>query len=381
MPQPNQDAASAGEKSETTAPVETTSTVSATTTEPQTETASTAQNSILDKLGIPKEAQEQLNATQANDEPEAKEPAQPEITPTENQQPQENADPNPESDPDESGEPHGNKDWPEPVQKEFKKRVGKEARKRRQAEERAEQAEELAETLRAQLENTQPVTVAPSLGDSFADVQNEQQLGQRVGEWRVVRDWCRQHPQGYVVNEGKDNEEIVTAEEVASRLSRAEDVLMFEAPRKAAQLQQRQQYDAMAKQVYAPLFDRGSQDYQIANALVQQLPGLANHPAKNLILGDYLRGVKARTAEVNGKTNGAPPKDVPKELLRPQPPIAPHVPAAQRGNTAVPSKAKVEQTMNRVAEEGGSHESLVAALAARRKARQTAGTQRELVSV
>lgn len=377
MPQSN-DAAIAGEKSETTAPVETTSTVSATTPEPQTETASTATGSILDKLGIPAEAQAELKKTQVVSEEAEPEPAQAEATAAEPEQQQE-ADPEPESEPENSDEPHGNRDWPEPVKNEFKKRVGKETRKRRKAEERADQLEEENATLKSQLDSTQPVTVAPSKGDSFAHIQNEQQLAQAVSEWRLARDWCRQHPQGYVVNEGKENEEVIPPEEVASRLSRAEDVLMFEAPKKAAQLQERKQYDAMAAEVYPAVLKRGSEDYNVGNALVLQLPGLANHPAKNLILGDYLAGVRLRTAsKTDPKTATARPEV--QKILEPKAPIAPHVPAAPRSNGNTPSTKKVEQAMNQVAQDG-SHESLVAALAARRIARETAASPRELVPV
>jgi hypothetical protein len=374
MPQ-SDDAASAGVISEQ-APAQSASTA-VPATEQQTETQTTS-TSILDRLGVPAEVQKELKEKQPAPEPEAT-PAAPAA---------EVAAPEPTTEPAEvTSEDHSedlpkpNRNWDPETQGEFTNRVGKEARKRRKAIERAEKAEAEAEQLRAQLDGIQPVTVAPTATDVFANVQSEQQLEQAVGEARLARDFCRQHPQGYVENEGKPNERIVSPEEVATYLSRAEDAIFIEAPKKQQQLRQRYQSDRVAAQVYPQLFDKGSQDYQVANSVMQQLPGLINHPDRNLIIGDYLEGVKLRIAK--DKPSGKANADIPAALTRPQAPLAPHVPAATARSTTAsePSRKKVEDAMNRLASGDGDMSDLTAAVAARRAARQTASNPQSLVSV
>lgn len=358
---PASNAASTGVISEQ-APAESASTAA----QPQTETQS-ASTSILEKLGVPAEVQKELKALKpesAAETPVVEEPA------------------NTAEQPETPHEEEPIEEQPEVkdglIKKEvFDKRVGKLSRQKAELLERAEKAEEEREALKAQLEGIQPVTVAPHSGDVLANVQNEQQLAQVVQEARVARDWCRQHPQGVTLNEGKDNEQFISPEEIATSLSRAEDVLMFEVPRKNAELQQRHQYDGLARTHYAPIFDRKSEDYQVANALLAQLPGLATHPAKNLILGDYLRGVRARLGET--KPNGT--TTLPPELNRPIPPIAPNVPTAPRGGAAQPSRKKADQAMNQHIEQGGGRETLINAIRERRLAARQQTSTNSLVSV
>lgn len=356
-------AASTGVISEQ-APAESVSTAA----QPQTETQS-ASTSILERLGVPAEVQKELKALKP--EPESETPLVEEPANTAEQ---------PETPPEE--EPI--EEQPEVkdglIKKEvFDKRVGKLSRQKAELLERAEKAEEEREAYKSQLEGIQPVTVAPHSGDVLANVQNEQQLAQVVQEARVARDWCRQHPQGVTLNEGKDNEQFISPEEIATSLSRAEDVLMFEVPRKNAELQQRHQYDGLARTHYAPIFDRKSEDYQVANALLTQVPGLVTHPAKNLILGDYLRGVKARLAEA--KPNNKSSSEIPPELKRPIPPLAPNVPTAPRGGAAQPSRKKADQAMNQHIEQGGGRETLITAIRERRLAAKQQTSDNSLVSV
>lgn len=362
MPQPNQDAASAGVISEQ-APAASESTAVEQTTETQT-----SSTSIMDRLGVPQEVQAELKSRQAPAEaetpPETAAEAEPEI--------ESSATPQEENPNEEQPETHG--DWPESA----KKRLAKERGKRGKAEEKAEALEAEVERLRSVLDSTQPVTVAPHSGDILANVQNEQQLAQVVHEAKFTRDWCRRHPQGVTVDEGKESERFISPEEIADTLGKAEDALAEEVPRKYAQLQERKQVDSIARTEHPSIFDKNTEDYQVAVALMRQLPALASHPAKNLIVGDYIVGVKARLAKArqSGKT-----ADVPPELLRKTPPLAPHVPAAQRGGEAQPSRKKIDQAMNHVVEGDGNREDIMAVLRAKREAASKASNPRSAVLV
>jgi hypothetical protein len=348
MPESN-DSANAGLISEK-APAEATA---STATEQQTETQTASSSSLMERLGLPKEVQKEYAELNPPETEAVAEPAQADEAAAE--EPAEQADPE-----------VAPTDWPEHVKKVFDKRIAKMRKQKGTAEERAERAEEIAAQLQAQLDGTQPVTLMPTGGDPLAGVQSEDQLAQVVREARLVSKWCRENAEGFIENEGTENEKVISAKEIAAKLSVAQDVLQFEVPRKQAEFHQRAQYDAIAQKHYPKFFDRGSEEYQLLNGLQLQMPGLVNHPGKHLIFGDYLRGVKARLDEENSKANSNP--DIPKELLRQQPPIAPHVPTAPaRANGEQPSRKKVDNAMNQAQEEG-SREAIVAAIRAAREA-------------
>lgn len=378
---PHNNAADPGVKPEQTATATT-----AVTPEAETQSTNISSSSLMDRLEIPAEAQKELIEKQepvAETAPES-ETTTAETPEAESETPETPAEPEAsteqpaaESDDSDSEElPKPNKDWPPEVQAEFTKRVGKEARKRRKEREAREEAEEKIEQLQAQLENVQPVTVAPHSGDLLANVHNEQQLAQVVEEARVSKDWCLEHlGTGFTVNEGKEDEVFISPKEIGQKLALIEDVLTRQAPRKQSDMGQKRQYDVLAKQHYPAILDKGSEDYQVGAALMQQLPGLATHPARHLILGDYINGVRSRLAKANG--NGKH-KDLPAELQRPIPPIAPPVPAARSNGSAPSLQKKKTEAMNNLVEAGGDRDALVRAI---RELRKAANNTSHLVSV
>lgn len=377
MPQPD-GAADPGVKPEPVAQTQSAST--ATIPETTTETTSSSTSSLMEKLGVPAEVQQELESRKPK--PEAAEPAQAE--PEANAAAPAQTEPEQHDDPDAeaSDEPKPSKTWPEDVQKEFQKRVGKEARKRRLALERAEKVELENEQLRAQLEATHPVTVMPSDNDLLADVTNETQLEERVKIAKAGRDLYRSRLNGFTVNEGTPQERFVSPEEVAITLGRFEDVINEAAPRKQREMQERREYDRVARAKYPQLFDRTSEDYQRAAGALQRFPWLARDPAANIFIGDYLRGAKARMAEENqaSASSGDPAADKIISARTLTPPIAPNVPAAQRSNGSTPSRKNVDQAMNNLVADG-SREALIAAIRAKREAGNKTTGARELVSV
>lgn len=376
MPQPN-GAADPGVKTETTVPAESAST--AVTPEAETQTANVSSSSLMDTLEIPAEVQEQLaKQKQPVAEETAAEPEQTEVpeaeTPTAEAAPVEQPETQPESETTDE-QPEASGDWPESA----KKRVAKLAEQKRKAKEKAEALEDEIAELKSKLDGIQPVTVAPHAGDLLANVQNEQQLAQVVQEARVTRDWCLEHlGTGFTMNEGQENETLISPKEIGQKLALVEDILTIQAPRKQAQMGQRVEYDKLARQHYPAILDKGSEDYQVGAALMQQLPGLVNHPGVHLILGDYIAGVKQRIAKANG--NGKT-KDLPPELQRPIPPIAPPVPAARSNGSAVTPQKKKDEALNQLIESGGDREAVIKALGEMRKAQKTATNPRQLVSV
>lgn len=369
MPQDN--AAAAGVISEAPATAQTASTAA----EPQTETQSTS-TSLMEKMGVPAEVQAELKALRTPEQPET-------VTPETTEAPAEVVDTPPPTistdEQHEEDEPKAPDHWPEAMQQEFTKRVGKEAGKRRRANERADKAEAALEQAQAQLEAVQPVTVVPNSGDLLANVRDHQQLAQAVQEARLTRDWCRKHSEGFIANEGQENQQIVSAEEIADTLGQAEDIIQIYAPAKNQQLLRAQQSDAVAKQKYPNIFKRDHPDYVRRNAMLRRLPTLANDPDANVFIGHFLRGFDADAADHAG--NKKANTDLPPALTRPIPPLAPHVPAISSRNGNEPSNKKVSEAKNQVVQQGGDRDSVVGALRAIREAAAKKTDSRSLVAV
>ncbi len=339
--------------------------------------------SILNALGVPAEVQnavfaESEDAADHSEEgqPEAAEPKTEEAKPEQEQE--QDQDQEQEQEPKE-----GRKEWPP----EFKARIDKLTRQKSQERTTREAAEAKVaeyEQRLAQLESAPPVTVAPSAADPLADVQDLNTLAQKVQGARITKKWCRQHPDGVTINEGTEQERVISPEEIAGFLSEAEDVIEEHAPRKAHQLQLKEQNEQIAREKFKPLFDRGSEDYQVAQVAMREIPGLATHPARELFIGYYLKGVRAdiaaeAAAKETGKAaaqngNGHKP-DLDPRLTRAHqatiPPLAPVTPRAPSSASTPNGRKSVAEAMQQMVSDGGSREALARAVGAMRKNNDT----------
>jgi hypothetical protein len=347
---------------------------------------------VIDKLGLPKEIRDSFADKAKPEEDRGTKPPPPpppesEETPVKEGEPAEvKAEENEEKKTeDEEEAPKQDEEEEEtgapPEAKKLLKRIDKLTAQRRRAEERALLAEDEIASLRAQMEEQQPLVVSPSPNDPLANVTSPAQLNQLNQEWKMARDWARKHPDGVVLNEGKENERTVTRDEMMDTLSRAEDMLNEFIPNKRVALQAKVQYDAAAKEVYPNLFDRKHADHQAARAVMAEVPGLASHPASFLLIGDYLEGVKIRLAKA--QKNGAPEKVEPKldeRITAPKPPIAEHTPNPPTRTHVPTARKKIEEADKQFIESRGSNRALDQMIKARLEARTQKGT-REPVTV
>ncbi len=406
------------------------------------ETAATRGSSLMDRLGVPAEVQAELATKQAagrskigDGRSDAEKPktageddsaeAEAEQTPTSSSElPSSGEEPSsdlPTSDEeppgDESGKkaeaPKAPKEWPAEIAKEFNKRIGKVWKQRRSAEDRAYQLEEALQTAQGQIQefqqgqasaqNAAPRGSAGVLGN----VTSEAQLNQFVAEAQHVMDWADDNADGATVSEGKE-ERFIEPQKIAKMRRDAERVLLGASDRRM-QLREfhvaRQHFDSVAQSEYPDLFDPQSEDYQRAQAVLRQLPWLAQAPERNVILGDFLAGMHTRVSRQNGgqqarQTSLAPPnaqrqngrgweeshpgestRDLDPRFTAPRAPIAPHT-AKPPGRSAAPSQnKKVDGAMNNVVASGGDRESLTAAIRAMREAGEQTVSPRSAVEV
>lgn len=259
-------------------------------------------------------------------------------------------------------------DEPEEEQKPswYQKRLAKWSRQKDRLQ---DEIDELKEQVARKPESPQPV---PQAGpDVFGSIENVNELQRIVELQRGVRDWCMENPDGMVVNEGKPDEKVVTPEEVRKTLIGATRIIE-DAPRKALDLQARQQWRTLAQEQWPELFEKNSEVYQTSQAFLREYPAVAQNPNRDFILGLMVEGWKTFKPRMEAKLKGqaAPAANgtngkLPEALKRKIPPIpktqAPNPPRGSR----VPSPIKnAAAAVERVAQEGASPESVQAAIAA-----------------
>lgn len=332
---------------------------------------------LLAALGIPDDMAKQVFGPIP--EPKAEEPKAEALPPPEEKEPEpEKVEEPPTAEKAEEPEPEldaSTPDW-------AKQRIGKLTGQREEARrERAALNEQFlaAQERIAQLEAQPSVTVQPSANDPLADVTDLATLKTKVDAARHTKRWCRQNPEGVTVNEGVEGKErFIAPEAIRDMLGNAEDVIDEYAPRKAYEIQLREENNEVARKVNPDLFKRGTEAYQVAQTAMQEIPGLANHPAAHLFIAYYYAGVQADIADSQAKAakngNGHGPKPVldPRltaEALSKIPPLAPVTASPPNALGKVGgAQARVEEAKTNMVTESGSRESLVAAVRAMREA-------------
>jgi len=365
-----------------------------TTTELGTEQIQTEQpitggvsQAILDRLGVPEELARQIGL---GAEPAPEEPERVPEQSSDNQSPEAQAEPEPTEGEPESTEPevgedlHPNKAWAPEVQAEFNKRIGKLTKQRSDERARAEEAEAQRDELKQQLEAAQPVMIMPTDSDPLAWIETPAQLAQLEREADMTIDWCDANKDGATVKKADGTEEEYTPERVDEMRTKANRYLRL-APRRKDWLGQRAEADAVARANFPRIFEKNTTEYQVAQAIMKELPSVATHPARNLLLGDYLVGLAIRLAKEQrereaGNGNGAPrtvtrTADSPNPLTRKIPPVAKHVPRSS-GAPVQNTGKKVDEAMNNVYASGGDRSSIAAAYRAIKDAEKTSTNKR-----
>src|SRR5207248_2065279 len=127
-------------------------------------------------------------------------------------------------------------------------------------------------------------------------------------------------------------------------------------------------------------FEKGTPEYQYAQAILKEVPSIATHPARNMILGDFMVGWGLRVTRnqqaADGSQTDTKTPDAKNPLQRKIPPIAQHVARTPSRSGAPNGQKKVDEAMNNFVKEGGSQESLAAAIGAIRRSGPTTTDKR-----
>lgn len=283
-------------------------------------------------------------------------------------------------------EPKGEEEHP----KWFQKRLGKWTRQKDRLEGQIEDLRgELDDLKTGQTSGEDKARKAPTPTpeDPLAHITDPAALENVVESQRQLRSWCRRNRDGFVFDAGTDKERVVSKDEVAAWEDGADLIIEKYAPQKAEQLkgkvneqELKATFDQMAHTEYPALFDKESEDYAASQKVLELVPEIANHPARDFVLGVYLEGVRSRNARLqkNGAANnGAAEKsNLPEALRRKLPPIpktsAPNTPRGSR--LPVPAK-EIAAARERLVNEGGTREAALDVLRAMDNERDLAGAK------
>jgi hypothetical protein len=339
---------------------------------------------ILSRLGVPEEIAKQAGLGQKTETTEPEAEAQPEgEAEPEAETPEGEAEPEPEPEPEaEHDDTRPNKAWAPEVQAEFNKRVGKLTKQRETEKARAEAAEAERDTFKEQLAAAQPVQIQPTEDNPLAGIETPEQLARVEKEIDYALDWAERNEDGCIGKNADGSEYEITREKVAEIKHNANRALR-QLPKREKWIAQRAAADEVARAIAPSVFDKGSGVYQAIQGLLKEFPSIADHPARNLVLTDYLRGYALRVqmaeeASRNGAgTETAPKKTAnsPNPLTRKIPPVAQHV--ARTSNAPARTGTKqVDDAMNNVVASGGDRASIGAAFRAIKEAEKQSGTNR-----
>lgn len=257
------------------------------------------------------------------------------------------------------------------------KRINKLVRQRNEAERAAESAaaenaqwrEHFARQQQSQADaNAVPV---PGATGPLARVATEAQLNGEVARAKAVREFCDANPEGVTyTKDGK--QEFADSQEVA-RWARESDKIIADAPERRDQIrgfsQAQQVYNQTAYSVCPQLFDRNTEEHQLAVSLLGELPPQArSHPGINLFLADWVRGFQSRQAEqktsntqrsTSNGGNGNGKRAIDDRAFAPRVPLAPHTDiTTSRGSGPSPQKKVDAAKQELVDDPDGGRDSL-----------------------
>lgn len=187
----------------------------------------------------------------------------------------------------------------------LQKRVNKLTARAKGAEAERDQVRAQVTELQTKLEKAAPVVLQPGPGNPLADLTTEEAVVSRLEQFKALKRWCRENPEGGTLKNAKGEDVEVDAKGVRQRLDYADEMLTEYGPSRLQFLKLEQSVEPAARKAYPALFEDGSEERKIMDSFLRVCPELLRLPNYRLIIGDSIRGMRERTkAETAGKKPG-----------------------------------------------------------------------------
>lgn len=195
-----------------------------------------------------------------------------------------------------------------------KKRIDKLSAKRREAEAEVERLK--SEVERLSQEAVKPAQT-PTQDNPYANLSSFDEVNREAEQAKQIRRWCELNPDGATVTNKDGTETDYSSEEIRKIKIRAMDALEEHLPKRMQYLQNFNQIDPIATKEYPWWKDKSARERQIAETFIKSFPEITKFPDYKMVIGDYIRGVKARE---QASQKPAPQKapSVPKVTSAPQ---------------------------------------------------------------
>jgi hypothetical protein len=213
----------------------------------------------------------------------------------------------------------------EEVSRGVQKRIDKLTAKRKEAEAEIEKLRGEVETLKQT--PTTPMEV-DSTADIFSNLNSIAEIEAEIAQARKVRNWAEENADGVSFTDEQGEEQYYDPAKLRQIKVNATRALEEGLPKRYQYIQARDQIEQIASVEYPWWKDKTSKEHQIANQFINTFPHIKRFPDYKMVIGDYIRGVKAREmnrkgqnpivkAPVQPRSNGIAPT-VKKEEVRSQ---------------------------------------------------------------
>jgi len=186
----------------------------------------------------------------------------------------------------------------EEVSRGVQKRIDKLTAKRKEAE------AEIAK-LKEEVESLKNTTATPksveSSDEPFSNLNTIAEIEAEIAQARSVRNWAEENADGYT--ETKENGEEVYYDPAKIRQIKVNAMKALEEglPKRYQYIQARDQIEQVAVKEYPWWKDKTAKERQIAEQFLNAFPSIKRFPDYKMVIGDYIRGVRAREATAKGQ--------------------------------------------------------------------------------
>lgn len=185
------------------------------------------------------------------------------------------------------------------------KRIGKVVAQRNEARERVEALEQQVGQLQEQVDKPVRAQIAQALNvDPMFLAQSDQDLSDSESHWWQVKRFTEQHMHKEDGFTDEQSGQTFTREQLQARHAQADEMLMRGLPQARQLFEQRKQCVEVAREAYPDLYKAGTPEATVRANALKSIPGLAQLPNADILIGDMIAGQKAReAAEKNDKAN------------------------------------------------------------------------------
>ena len=184
------------------------------------------------------------------------------------------------------------------VSRGVQKRIDKLTAKRKEAEAEIEKLRQEVESLKS----ATPARREPEVADDpFSNLNTIAEIEAEIAQARSVRNWAEANADGYTETNDKGEEIYYDPAKIRQIKVNAMKAIEEGLPKRFQYVQARDQVDQIVSKEYPWWNDKTAKERQIAEQFVTAFPQIKKFPDYKMVIGDYIRGVKAREAAVRGQ--------------------------------------------------------------------------------